>query len=570
MFLVSLFILSVVLAVSSRLSSKVIVDQAKKASSQNLHDISEKLDMTFQEIETFSKMAIADFSLQEELLSSYMHNEAVAYYEKNNAIIRILGTFIKPRTKIESMSILDFLSEEVYSSDGQSALGELPSEKIREIREGLNQENLVVWGEPRKQISHDKEIWTVPIFMKIYNGHSGAPLGILETDIPLSLFSDFLSRDSTRNAGFYIIDKEGRILANHDSQKMLSKLDAHEIAFSLDGLKSPKIHNSALYETKDYGTSGWLLASVVSLDEISAASRPLMMQLLLLGILSLLITLLISYLLSNSITKPLRVMEQSMCAFKNPTSHQYVPVQGTDEVGRLAGVYNEMIDRIAASIEQNNAEQKQLRQYEFSLLQAQINPHFLNNILENISGLVELGREKESLSLIRDAASFYRSVLSCGEVMITVEREIEIAVLYLKIQNVRHDDRIHFHIDIEDSIKQAPIVKLTIQPLLENAIMHGFLGKDGIWEITIEGHREGQDAVLTIKDNGVGMDQQTVWMILEKEKESSKSAREHVGVYATHQRLVLAFGELYGLRYTSEIGVGTTVTLRLPREIPDA
>ncbi|WP_320128964.1 sensor histidine kinase [uncultured Sphaerochaeta sp.] len=571
MFLISLSTLSVVIFISSRLSSRVIIDQAKKASSKNLYYISEKLDMTFQDIETFSKMAIADSSLQEELFFSDQEADEVNYYNKNNTISGILRTFVKPRTDIESMSILDFNSGSVYSTINTSALTELPAEKIEEIKNSLNPGNLVVWGDPRTQVSPNagtQEIYTVPIFMKIYNGYSGAPLGLLESDIPLYLFSEsFTENDTSKSAELYILDKNGTILANRDPQKILGKFSKEEVAFCLASIGAPQImHNTSLYEARTYAASKWLLVSIVSLNDLVSVSHPLIMRLLLLGVLSLFITLIVSYYLSNSITKPLRVMEQSMSGFKDPVSLQHVPVIGTDEVGRLATVYNEMIDRIAMSIEQNNAEQKQIRQYEISLLQAQINPHFLNNILENISGLVELGRQEESLSLIMDTASFYRSVLSGGEVMVTVARELEIANLYLRIQNVRYDNRIHFHIDVKDSIKDAPIVKLTIQPLLENAIAHGLKKKEGDWFIAIDGEPDGSDVVLTIKDNGVGMDDQTLWMILEKDSNSSWNTRKKVGVYATDQRLKLAFGEWYGLSYVSEQNVGTCVTIRLPGE----
>ncbi len=566
MFLVSLFLLSVVIVVTSHLSSSVIIDQAKQASSQSLHDVAEKLDMTFKEIETYTKMAIANAALQDEFIASYSETEPVSYFDRNHTIVRLLETFIKPRTKIEAMSLLNFVNNSVYSSNGQSAFNELYPENITVIRDSLSPGNILMWGDPREQALK----WIVPLYMKIYNGYSGAPLGLIETDIPLSLFSDILSQHTADGNDLYILDKTGRILATHTASRVRGPLSEQQIHFCLQSINSPKIYNSSLYETKTYDASGWLLASIVSLEEISAATRPLMIQFLILGILSLFISLFISYLVSNSITKPLRVMEHSMRILAHPVVPQHVPVHGSNEVGRLAQVYNEMVDRIAISIEQNNAEQKKIRQYEISLLQAQTNPHFLNNIMENISGLIELNRQEESLSLIRDAAAFYRSVLSGGKLMVSIERELEIARLFLKIQNVRHDNRIIYHFDVEESIKQSPIVKLTIQPLLENAILHGFEGRTGKWEITIKGRQKGATVVLQIRDNGKGMDAQKVLMVLEKDNQPKKTVqKKSVGVYATHKRLVLAFGEMYGLSYQSEEGVGTCVKILLPKEMPN-
>lgn len=570
MFAVIFSILIVVISISVHLSSRVIMDQAKKASSLSLANISERLDMTFLEIATFSKMAIANSALQEEMKTPRNISDSISYYEKNNAVAHILGTFIKPRTKIESMSILDFVCNEIYfSSEGQSALVDMPVDTIEEIVASLNTENLIYWGEPRPQTSRDGEIWTIPVFMKIYDGYSGTPMGLLESDIPLSLFSSFVVQDVPVAGNLSIIDKTGRILANRDPDMVLEQADSQVLDWCLESIDSPIIHGSSLYEAKYYEEAGWLLSNVVSVDDISRATHPLIFQLLLLGVVALSVTVILSYVLARSITKPLRILGNSMDAFHTPSARQHVPVFGDDEVGHLALVYNEMVDRIVASVERNNAEQKRLRQYEISLLQAQINPHFLNNILENISGLVELGRQEESLSLIRDAASFYRSVLAGGEVMVNLERELEIAKLYLKIQNVRYDNRIDYHVEVDASILRTQIVKLTIQPLLENSLSHGLREKQEPWEIDISGYREGDDVVLQVWDNGRGMSAEMVRTILEKDRASVQGKQEHVGVYATHQRLVLAFGEGYGLKFVSEVSKGTCVFIRLPMEVCD-
>lgn len=568
MFMVNLIALTAVVTIFSRLSSRVIIAQAQSASSQKLYGISEKLDMTLRDIVTFSKMAIADTALQEELvlLSSDGNPDGnpITYYETNMIISRILGSFIKPRTAIESMSILDSWGQDIYSTDGYSSFHSLSKDQVITISSELTPENHVVWGKPRQYPTRENYIWVIPLYMKIYNGYSGAPLGLLESTVPLSFFLNSILLDTDGTTEFFILNEDGMVLAHSGYLSVPGDLDSADVAFYRDFIAAPQVYGSALYEARDYANSGWMLVSVVPLDDVFAASNPLMIQFLFLGLLSLCVTSFISYAISIGITKPLRILEQYMSGFNNLEYPQHVPVHGNDEVGRLATVYNDMVDRIIAAIRQNNEEQKQIRQYEMALFQAQLNPHFLNNIMENISGLIELDRKEESLTLIRDAASFYRSVLTGMDMLVPLEKELENARLYLKIQNVRYDKRIHYHIACDSSIRYVPIVKLTIQPLLENAIMHGLREKSGTWEILVEGKREGSDAVLTVTDNGVGMDRQTVWRILDGTTDAFQGGRMKIGVYATDQRLKLAFGEMYGLEYFSEKGQGTCVRIRLP------
>lgn len=572
MFVINFMVVLLIISFSTSLSSKVIISQASQESHRSLSHIADKLDLTFETVGTYTKMAIANFSLKNELTHQDRSREPVIHdFDATTSIVEDLRTFVTPRTEIESMGILSFATGRVYATNEETLLKHSDEVMIAHIAESLDHTTLMGVGLPRKQMVQgvsNKEIYTLPLFMKVYDGYSGAPYGLIEADIPLSLFIESFSNSMIGKRGdVFIFDDDGYIIAHRDSERIATKLDAQELAFCLSFSGEAKVFKDALsYEVLHYPRSGWHIVNIIPYDELLAPSRKLRLELILLGLLSLIITLFASFFISRTITKPLRKMETSMSLFEDPAQKVYLEVEAKDEVGRLAKVYNQMLDRIATFVKQDLLRQKQMQQYELALLQAQMNPHFLNNILENTCGLIELDRKEDSLALIMATASFYRSVLSGGEVVSTIEQEVRTAKLYLEIQNVRYNGAIEFTVEVAPGLKHYPIVKFTLQPLLENAIYHGLKMKKGRWILSLVVHSEEDAIILTLTDNGVGMDAKTVASLMLEDPFLPKEAGASIGVCATHKRLQLFFGEQYGLEYSSSPGEGTTVQVRIPKE----
>lgn len=571
MFVVNLVIVLIIVFFSTTLSSNVIIRQATQESHRSLSHIADKLDLTFGTFETYTKMAIANFSQKNELNLSDRNREPVTHdFDETTTIIEDLRTFVTPRTEIESMGIMSFASGKVYATNDETLLMQGDA-IIAQIAASLDLTTLVGVGFPRQQMVQgvfNKEVYTLPLFMKVYDGYSGAAYGLIESDIPLSLFVDSFSKGIIGKRGeVFIIDDEGYVVAHQESAKITSRLGEEELAFCLGFSGEAKIfEDGLLYEVFHYPRAGWHIVNVVPYDELLAPSRKLRLELVLLGLFSMIITLFSSFFISKTITKPLRKMENSMSLFEDPAERVYLQVPGKDEVGRLAKVYNQMIDRIANFVEQDLLRQEQVQQYELSLLQAQMNPHFLNNILENTCGLIELDRKEDSIALILATASFYRSVLSGGELVSTIEQEVHIAELYLQIQNVRYNGKIQFSLEVEPGLMHYPIVKFTLQPLLENAIYHGLKKKKGVWNLSLMVESQEGDIVLTLSDNGIGMDAETLETLMLEDPFLPKSTGRSIGVCATHKRLQLFFGEQFGLEYSSQVGEGTTVFVRIPKE----
>lgn len=266
--------------------------------------------------------------------------------------------------------------------------------------------------------------------------------------------------------------------------------------------------------------------------------------------------------ISRSITQPL----QALCKRAEDVTRgdlmvrQPVPSESY-EIKVLSENMEEMISRLNEQIRQVAIEQESLRKTELALLQAQINPHFLYNTMDTIIWLMEAGKNQEAVEMVSNLSAFFRHSLSRGEDVITIGEEVRHVTSYLQIQHVRYKDILTYDLDIDPALNRALIPKLTLQPLVENALYHGIKLKRAVGRICIKGRLEGREVVLEVKDDGVGMTPARL-----EQLQGALSARKKVGfgMSAVNQRLLLQFGSLYKLQMESREGIGTAVTIRFP------
>ncbi len=266
--------------------------------------------------------------------------------------------------------------------------------------------------------------------------------------------------------------------------------------------------------------------------------------------------------LSRSIADPLVALSQRAQEVKEGDLSLREPVRSeVPEIQTLSVGMEQMIARLDAQMKESQQRQESLRKTELALLQAQINPHFLYNTMDTIIWLIEAEKTEEAVDMVSNLSDFFRHSLSKGEDVITLEEEELHVRSYLQIQHVRYKNILEYTVDIDPELHGALIPKLTLQPLVENALYHGIKLKRSVGLIRISGHREGGDVILQVEDNGIGMTRER----LERLQSAMKSnTRVGFGLSAVHQRLQLQFGEEYGLSIASSEGIGTRVTVRIP------
>ena len=260
-----------------------------------------------------------------------------------------------------------------------------------------------------------------------------------------------------------------------------------------------------------------------------------------------------------------------------------------DEIGRLGRIFNYMTQKNLELLKQVDEEAKKKREFELALIQEQVKPHFLYNTLDIIIMLIEMNRSKEAARVTQKLANYYKNSLSGSEEIVTIEREIQIIRDYLDLQTMRYGDKFTYEIDVEDAVKTSLIPKMTLQPLVENAIYHGLKNKPDWGRILVtgsivKGSGTDQYVELAVIDDGVGMpkeEQDRLNELLEtrdsfstEEKDLEKEAvitdhdltkgGSHFGLYSVAKRIKLYFGKEYGARIVSKENEGTKIFVTVP------
>ena len=267
------------------------------------------------------------------------------------------------------------------------------------------------------------------------------------------------------------------------------------------------------------------------------------------------------------ITKPIEELCEYTMKLADGNLEVSAPKSNIREIKVLGEQYDQMVIRIGELIRHIKEEQELKRKTELKLLQAQINPHFLYNTLDTIVWLAEGKQHQEVVEMITALSSFLRIGLNNGRDFITIKEEAEHIKSYLLIQHFRYEDIMDYEIDFEERIRDYSILKLTLQPIVENALYHGIKNCRKKGFLRISGWQENEDILLKVEDNGIGMKPDEVRKMEHQIAGGSKAdfhVGEGFGIANVAERIRLNFGEAYGLTVESEYGVGTAVTVRIP------
>ncbi len=273
---------------------------------------------------------------------------------------------------------------------------------------------------------------------------------------------------------------------------------------------------------------------------------------------------------ARSVSVPIR----KLCQMTSKVAEGDFTVQGEvesrDEISVLTRNFNNMTTEIGLLVEDIKKNQENLRMIEVRLLQAQINPHFLYNTLDTIVWLAEAGKKEEVVSMVTYLSDFFRTTLSGGRDIITVEDDKRHIESYLKIQKFRYQDVMDYEIHIQEGILGIQVPKLMLQPLVENALGHGIRNKRGKGKIEIVGERAGEDIVFRVIDDGRGMSREELLRLQQSMEDDQNAASENggFGVVNVNQRIRNYYGERYGVTFESVLGEGTTATVRISAAIP--
>ena len=382
-------------------------------------------------------------------------------------------------------------------------------------------------------------------------------------DLRFASISSYINNVGIGQHGYCFLMDESGILYHPQQQLIYSQLkseDTDTLADLPDGTYS---ESNVIYVLQTVEGSPWRVVGVSYVDELVTSNLWENFWLLALAAVAILLAALVSSIvISRALSRPLKGLSRAMRQFeKSADTFTYAPVGGAREVQELSESFGHMVVKIQHLMETVRREEINLRKTELKALQAQINPHFLYNTLDSIAWMCEQGRNDEAVQMVNALAQLFRISISRGHELIPIRSELRHAESYLKIQKHRYKNQFSYRFDVDESCLDFLCNKITLQPIIENAIYHGINGLVDEGEIVITLRADGSDVVFTVADNGVGMEEEQIQAILRKER----SDHTGIGIKNVNDRLKIYFGEGYGITIDSEPDVGTTVTIRMPQ-----
>lgn len=405
--------------------------------------------------------------------------------------------------------------------------------------------------------------WVVSISTRIRQADGTEQIVVLD-----SRFSQIASYVDTVGVGShgycFIMDQDGTIIYHPQQQLIFAGLKEENTQNMTAHSDGSYEENSLIYTIRTRKGSSWRIVAVSFVDEL-IEGRLKDCLILLAGLLLIVLaaTIVSSVVLSRYISRPIHSLNKAMGEFEaNAEGFSYEPVYGSLEVTSLSNAFGHLVIRIQELMNQVRNEEIVLRKTELRALQAQINPHFLYNTLDSIAWMCEEGRTKDAVEMVNALARLFRISISKGHELIPVEKEVEHAKSYLQIQKFRYKNQFQYSFDVQESCLHYYCNKITLQPIIENAIYHGLnrMIDEGFIEIKI--FEDGGDVVFTVEDNGVGMTKEQCESILHKEVKGQTGG---IGIKNVNDRVKIYFGEQYGMKIESELDEGTKVSIRMPK-----
>lgn len=434
-------------------------------------------------------------------------------------------------------------------------------------------QNKTLWCSPRSIQTFDN---STPSIVSFYQSISDPgrlePIGTLRIDIQESVFRDMLLQYSyLSESGLFLIDGEGRIISGTDSNNTgaciptLLNSEAENI-FSDRNPEEPVQIMNAYYYVLPPGNlkNGWKLLSILPASAVESQAMGIKQYAALTGLTGISFTVLLCVMFSFIVTKPLNELIALTQKIKNGELDAKSTIKTQDEFGVLASSFNSMTDNITQLIETNVEIKRQESISELLYLQSQINPHFLYNTLDSIRFTARRNKDFEAAAQIERLSDLFRYYLNKKGEYVRFSDELEHLRTYMQIQQARFQGELTYEVHCEEAVLELYTIKLILQPLAENCIVHGFENKLGGGTIKIECFIKENAVILKVEDNGTGTDPEPILKRLAQEADSQKfSALKNI-----NDRIKLHFGNRYGLVFTSIPGKGTCVTVTLPVIIP--
>ncbi|MCI6043791.1 sensor histidine kinase [bacterium] len=569
MALLVLSAIGIVTVISLNFTRTSIYENTITYTRQLTGQVNNDIDSYINYMENISSMLAENSDVQKFLFGSGIQAE-----EAGEQLMSQFATVLNSRSDIYNLGILQANGKALFNKGNSYINSYVDISQLAWYKEAVeNKDSICLSSAHVQHVISGERPWVITLSRYIPDQTGDKEGGVLFVDLNYSAIRKLCDDSSVGKKGYiFILDKEGNIVYHPQQQQLYNELQTENIDEVMnctsDYLEMEKGDSKKLYTVSRSAKTGWTVVSCSYTSELLKRSNQAQELYMLMAVILVAVALIISSIVSKTITRPILKLQSSMALIQEGDFQAgNVEVDSRNEIGSLTETFNVMTQKIQELMVQIIEEQQAKRKSELKALQSQINPHFLYNTLDSIIWMAEEGKNEEVVVMTASLAKLFRQIISNEEEEISIFQEVEYCRNYLIIQKMRYKDKLEFEIDLDPDIKGEKIIKLVLQPLIENAIYHGLKYKESKGMLILKGYGLGDDIIFEIKDNGVGMDQDTMEHIFERHKVNYRS--NGVGVYNVERRIRLSYGQEYGISYKSKLGEGTVATMRIPKERRD-
>ncbi|ADL70107.1 sensor histidine kinase [Thermoanaerobacterium thermosaccharolyticum] len=533
--------LIMVATITGNITSRYINEKAKETSYQTLNQANKNISKMLENM----KNALLYVSMNKELQYFLSRSGAETPFNVSREIIAIRNSILLPKIFNENYSSIEIFALHKDQYLTRLEQNDVMSSKVVENKEWYKK-TLEINGKlfwyvnndfGKQMISVSRLVFDVKNFTK--------PIAVISVDMDMSKIASIISDINLgKSSKIYIIDDKGKLIYSEDNSYLYKyglKMYGNNSGNSLITVNGNKM--MVIYNTLQ---NGWKLIGMVSLDELNEKARVIRNLIYITALLSLATASLISLYFSHSISYPIIELASEMKKAENGDFNMHIGEKWSGEIGVLYSSFNYMIKKINELIYEVYLSKIKEKDAELKALQAQINPHFLYNTLDSINWIAIEHKIPEISKIVNSLASILRYSINKGNDISTVEKEINHVESYIIIQKIRFKDKFEADFNIDKRILPYKTIKLILQPLVENAVIHGIESYEGKGEILINGYlSEEGNIIFEVINNGNLIDLDLVNDILNTPADD----RENYGIKNVNERIKLYYGKQYGLNY---------------------
>lgn len=533
--------LIMVATITGNITSRYINEKAKETSYQTLNQANKNISKMLENM----KNALLYVSMNKELQYYLSRSGVETPFNVSREIIAIRNSILLPKIFNENYSSIEIFALHKDQYLTRLEQNDVMSSKVVENKEWYKK-TLEINGKlfwyvnndfGKQMISVSRLVFDVKNFTK--------PIAVISVDMDMSKIASIISDINLgKSSKIYIIDDKGKLIYSEDNSYLYKyglKMYGNNSGNSLITVNGNKM--MVIYNTLQ---NGWKLIGMVSLDELNEKARVIRNLIYITALLSLATASLISLYFSHSISYPIIELASEMKKAENGDFNMHIGEKWSGEIGVLYSSFNYMIKKINELIYEVYLSKIKEKDAELKALQAQINPHFLYNTLDSINWIAIEHKIPEISKIVNSLASILRYSINKGNDISTVEKEINHVESYIIIQKIRFKDKFEADFNIDKRILPYKTIKLILQPLVENAVIHGIESYEGKGEILINGYlSEEGNIIFEVINNGNLIDLDLVNDILNTPADD----RENYGIKNVNERIKLYYGKQYGLNY---------------------